>query len=276
MQETPFFFDRGPWELFGVYHEPRGARGKLPFVFCHPFGEEKLWAHRVFVSFARELARRGHAVLRFDYGGNGDSGGTFADSSVDSAVADIDAAIVALKARVGCARVGLLGLRFGASLAFRVAARRDDVETLVLWAPVVDGSRYLQELLRINLATQMTVYREVRDDREALVRRLEAGETVNVDGYEMSRDMSRQLSTLSLVVEGRGPSAPTLLVQIERAPNAKPARELETLRSHVSAADLRVVQEDLFWKEIQRFYDRAPNLFHSTLSWLGQEEGGAA
>jgi exosortase A-associated hydrolase 2 len=276
MQETPFFFDRGPWQLFGVYHEPRGARSKLPFVFCHPFGEEKLWAHRVFVSFARELARRGHAVLRFDYGGNGDSGGTFADSSVDSAVADIDAAIVALKARVGCARVGLLGLRLGASLAFRVAARRDDVESLVLWAPVVDGSRYIQELLRINLATQMTVYGEVREDREDLVRRLETGDTVNVDGYEMSRDMSRQLSALSLGADGNRPGAPMLLVQIERAPHAKAARDLEALRSHVAAADLQIVQEEPFWKEIQWFYDRAPNLFRNTLSWLGHEERGAA
>ena len=45
------------------------------FVFCHPLTEEKLWTHRVFVTFARELAAAGHTVLRFDYRGNGDSDG---------------------------------------------------------------------------------------------------------------------------------------------------------------------------------------------------------
>ena len=44
-------------------------------VFCHPFGEEKLWTHRVFVTFARRLAAAGHAVLRFDHRANGEQMG---------------------------------------------------------------------------------------------------------------------------------------------------------------------------------------------------------
>ena len=40
---------------------------------CHPLGEEKLWAHRVFVSLARDLANAGFVVLRFDCRGEGDS-----------------------------------------------------------------------------------------------------------------------------------------------------------------------------------------------------------
>src|SRR5687768_18149474 len=94
MNETPLFFNRGPWQLFGVYHAPHNGSTATPFVFCHPFGEEKLWAHRVYVGFARELARRGHPVLRFDYAGNGDSSGTFDESSIETALADIDAANV--------------------------------------------------------------------------------------------------------------------------------------------------------------------------------------
>ena len=99
--ETPLFFPGVRTPLFGVLHEPATASGALPFVFCHAFGEEKLWAHRVFVAFARELARRGHAVLRFDCGGNGDSGGDFSQSSLKTNLADIDTAIELLKARSG-------------------------------------------------------------------------------------------------------------------------------------------------------------------------------
>jgi len=94
MIETPLFFQGSHSRLFGVLHEPAShAPGRLPFVFCHPFGEEKLWAHRVFVTFARTLAGRGHVVLRFDYMGNGDSEGPFERSSVSTALDDITVAI---------------------------------------------------------------------------------------------------------------------------------------------------------------------------------------
>ena len=55
--ETPFFFPSGKHSLFGILHQPAAATCLPAFVFCHPFGEEKLWTHRVFVSFARRLAR---------------------------------------------------------------------------------------------------------------------------------------------------------------------------------------------------------------------------
>ena len=73
--ETPFFFpSTGGGALFGVFHRPAAIDTTRPaFVFCHPLAEEKLWAHRVFVSYARHLAAAGYPVLRFDMTGNGDS-----------------------------------------------------------------------------------------------------------------------------------------------------------------------------------------------------------
>ena len=75
MKEKPFIFPNGSYNLFGILHEPEIESNGEGFVFCSPFAEEKLWAHRVFVNFARELARLGYTVLRFDYMGHGDSEG---------------------------------------------------------------------------------------------------------------------------------------------------------------------------------------------------------
>jgi len=52
MTETPFFFPNGNYQLFGVLHEAEAPSKNEGFVFCAPFAEEKLWAHRVFVNFA--------------------------------------------------------------------------------------------------------------------------------------------------------------------------------------------------------------------------------
>jgi exosortase A-associated hydrolase 2 len=266
MAETPLFFDASGARCFGVHHEPTGPNQHATgVVLCHPFAEEKLWAHRVFVSVARALAQRGYHVLRFDYRGNGDSDGAFCDSSVETTLADINAAIDLLRERAGVPTVTLLGLRLGATFAAHIAESRSDVDALVLWMPIVDGGRYMQELLRVNLTTQMTVYKEIRADREQLVAQLRAGQVVNVDGYEIALPLFEQTSALHLngqkTFAGR-----TLVVHIDRAARQSP--ELEKLRASYPSAEMRTVQEEPFWKEIERFYDRAPNLFATTIEWL--------
>jgi uncharacterized protein len=267
MNETPFFFGNQGEQLFGVYHAPEGPP-RTAFVLCHPFGEEKLWAHRVFVSFSRRLAAEGHAVLRFDHRGNGDSDGEFRTTSIQSALEDIDTAIEVLKARAGVASVTIAGLRLGGTLAATASERRTDVNRLVLWAPIVSGASYLQELLRINLSTQLAVYREVREDREALGRRLSAGESVNVDGYQMGQAFAHQLGDLTLLGAPATFGGPCFIAQIERAPNARPSKDLEQLRGRYQAGELVVVKEEPFWKEIAKFYEAAPNLFATTLAWM--------
>ena len=97
--------------------------------------------------------------------------------------------------------MGLLGLRLGATLAATAAESRPDVDRLVLWAPIVDGARYAQDLLRINITTQLAVYREVREDRAALVEAMRAGQTANVDGYEVGIAMYEGLT--GAVAQGR-------------------------------------------------------------------------
>ena len=118
MKETPFFFPNDPYNLFGILHEPEVEPNGEGFVFCHPFGEEKLWSHRVFVNFARKLAQIGYTVLRFDYMGHGDSDGNFSDATIETRISDIVAAVCWLKDNNSNVNsVSLLGLRLGATLA---------------------------------------------------------------------------------------------------------------------------------------------------------------
>ncbi|MBT8350241.1 MAG: alpha/beta hydrolase, partial [Deltaproteobacteria bacterium] len=108
MKETPFFFPNESYNLFGVLHEPENTPKPQGFVFCHPFAEEKLWTHRVFVNFARELAQKGYTVLRFDYMGHGDSEGGFQDSTIETRLFDIKCAIKTLSENISSPeRIGL-------------------------------------------------------------------------------------------------------------------------------------------------------------------------
>ena len=268
MTETPFYFPNGGYSLFGIFHQPDGPSDRPVFVFCHPFGEEKLWTHRVFVSFARRLASEGHAVLRFDLMGNGDSDGDFSNSSLASAASDVRCAIAQARLLTGSRRVSLLGLRFGATIAALAAEQERDIHQVLLWAPIVDGARYMQELLRVNVTTQMAVYKEVRHDREALVEAMRQGDTVNVDGYDLGFALYSEVSAVKLAVDVKKHPGPVLIAQIERQVGV-PAAELQQLATRYEHATLKAVQEEAFWKEIARSYQQPPpNLFPATLEWL--------
>ena len=93
------------------------------------------------------LSAAGIDTLRFDYFGTGDSAGEMVDADLAGWETDIELAIEELRDMVGSARVTLIGLRLGATLAARVAARRPgDVDRLVLWDPIQSGLEYLASL----------------------------------------------------------------------------------------------------------------------------------
>ena len=267
MDEVPLFFASGERALYGVLHRPAAEAGaRTAFVFCHPLGEEKLWTHRVFVSFARRLAAAGHPVLRFDFTGQGDSEGSFSEASMATLCADLHSAIGELRRLTGVTTVSLLGLRLGANVAMIVAETATDLQHLILWSPIMDGERYLQDLLRINLMTQMATLKVIHQERPALVAEMEQGRTVNVDGYELGWPLYSSVSPVKPDAAPHAFSGPSLIVQIDRQP--RPAADLQRLAESYPSATVTFAQEEAFWKEIPRFYQHAPNLFDVTSDWL--------
>jgi uncharacterized protein len=268
MTETAYFLPLGDERLFAFLHRPDGpCRGGA--VLCAPLAEEKLWSHRVFVSFARELCALGYAVLRFDYRGEGDSDRQFEQSDLTTRVEDTSAAIDELKRRVPeLQEVILVGLRLGASIAALAAAGRTDVKRIVLWDPVTNGADYMQSFLRANLMFQMAQHRKVVESREALVERLDRGETINVEGYELSAPLFRQVSDIQLEnILARNP-IPCQVVSITA--RSAPAREdLEKLGARCPEVAIATAVEEPFWREIKVFYQRAADLFRVTFEWLG-------
>jgi uncharacterized protein len=106
----------------------------LAVVLCHPhplMGGDMNSPPIEWLS--RALARRGAAVLRFNFRGAGLSGGTHDDGKAE--VDDVDAALHFLHDRVPRARLALAGYSFGALVSARAAARRHDLFALGLIAP---------------------------------------------------------------------------------------------------------------------------------------------
>jgi exosortase A-associated hydrolase 2 len=267
MSEIPFFFPNNSHQLFGVLHRPENPNGR-GFVFCHPFAEEKLWTHRVYVSYARSLCASGYAVLRFDYMGHGDSSGRFEDSTIDSRLADILCAVGALETQVGpLDAIGLLGLRFGATLAALAAEKVPDIHPLILWEPIDNGAQYMKELIRINLSTQSTVYKKIYYNTEALIAKLKEGGRINIDGYDIHYSLYEQMSSIQLSGRQWAYANKVFIVQINKNKNQGIERIEKLALSYKQPICLAVVEKP-FWKEIKEYYAHAENLFESTTQWL--------
>ncbi len=145
---TPFYFGRPEKSLFGIYHPPANDRDRsCGVVLCQPIGSEYILGYRGLRQLAFQLASNGFAVLRFDYYGCGDSAGDAHEGSLTQWLGDAEAAIQEIKSRGAVSKICLVGARIGAAVALLVGSKRSDIEAVVLWDPVVDGTDYLADLI---------------------------------------------------------------------------------------------------------------------------------
>jgi alpha/beta superfamily hydrolase len=231
-----------------MHHRPSAGEPRGGIVLCHALAEEKLWSHRVYVSFARELAGEGFAVLRFDCRGEGDSDREFEEATLASRVDDaLRAAAVLLEREPRLQRCVFLGHRLGCAVAARAAARAPQLaESLIAWDPIQSGSAYLMQWLRSTLASQLVATGKAAT-RSALVTALEDGRTVTIDGYGITPRLYRELAELHW--------APLI--------DAVPC-------------PVRVIEgacEPPFWRQTQRMHMRAPAMTERSLQWLGERAG---
>ncbi|MFH1132619.1 MAG: alpha/beta fold hydrolase [Pseudomonadota bacterium] len=280
MQE-PFFFRRGEHKLFGMYFSPEHPFKDTGVVLCNGYGKEYPIIRSPLVGFARELARHGFACLRFDYAGYGDSEGEFADATITSMCDDIETAIEQLKIKSGVKHVGLLGTRFGSTLATLVAARRPDTSHLILWEPVLQPWDYLFSELRQTVAMQTIMFRKVLFTREQIVENLLASRPSLSDGYDfncidegfpLGKGLVLEAKETDLLKALPALKTKTLLVHVRKNNGAIPKKLgafVDALTEQGATCQTEVaIEPTLFWKHEKEYAVRCPDVYAKTLTWL--------
>jgi uncharacterized protein len=235
------YFGSASRSLFGVLHEPpRSPSAPRVLVLCAPLWREAVRAHRVLRQLAVRLAKEGFSVLRFDYTGAGDSAGDSEAGDVETWLGDVAAAVDEVRRTKGVARVTLLGVRFGATLAALSASTRDDVEGLVLWEPVADGSSYLET----GFADQRA-WADLYSTWRRLPRALVSDPGDEILGFRVTEAMRTSIGAVDLSRLPR--TAPRVLV-IERRPPGAAGGLPALLAARGALVDHEVLSEAEIWK----------------------------
>jgi len=182
-QPGPEFFEADGRRLFGL-HVARPGRFSLRRLRAG-FREEMNRCRSHAASQARALAATGVHCLLIDLYGTGESDGGFEDATW------ISGAMTWLLRRACAAThrpcADALGMRTGALLAAEVAAAAHDrPPRLLFWQPVLDGKLFLNQYLRLRIASQMVSESE-RETTEQIRARLTRGEVLEIAGYPLTR-----------------------------------------------------------------------------------------
>ncbi len=186
----PLFFREEKDKLYGVFHRGITHDRNSGVIICNPFGYEYMRAHRTLHTLANKLANLGFDVLRFDFYGCGDSSGELYQTNINHWYDDINLAVETLRNSKKYENVILIGNRLGASLALKTCELRNDIQTLILWDPIIKGTDYLKELRNFH--------------NEWMIQSFSFGNKKNNDenellGYEINRTLLSDLKNLDLL-----------------------------------------------------------------------------
>lgn len=263
------FLEHRGRKLFCLLLEPVSVKAHSAILFLPPFAEEMNKSRRIVACQARELAAAGHRVMLLDPTGCGDAGGDFHDASWQVWVQDANFAVDYLVG-LGAVPLSLWGLRLGALLACDLSQTRQDVHTLMLWQPVLNGEQQIDQFLRLR-AVASAMNNTASFDRKALWNELRAGRSLEVAGYELSSAMALEAAKVRLT-DLRPTCRLVHWLEIGVTPQGNLSPPSESVISHWLLQGVQVarqyVQGDPFWRVIDAVIN--PSLQHSTTEAFAQ------
>jgi pimeloyl-ACP methyl ester carboxylesterase len=260
----PFFFGPTGRRLLGCFHAPSAPVRACGLVFCNPLGHEYIKFHRAYRQLAMLLADAGFPVLRFDLRGCGDSAGDSDSWSIAGWLEDVDLAIAELQRRAPSEATGLVGMRLGGALALLAGAARGDVDSLVLWDPVLDGGAWLRELEAQH--EEMLKYAHVLPDPASV-------ERSEVLGAPMPEGLVHDLRQLELLKTRRKPARRALVIDSNDKVDQEPLAEL--LTRLVVNSEVRPFASPLLWAWTEDFGKvHVPHkILREIVAWLSEVYG---
>lgn len=148
-----------PWRgknlIASVHYPPLKENKRRTFpliIICHGFIGNRIGIDRLFVKTANHLSKEGNIVVRFDYGGCGESEGEYGKTGLTELIHQTIQVInySSRLMKVNQDNITLLGHSLGGATAVLTAARDKRVKRLILWAPSGNPYKDILTIVRVD------------------------------------------------------------------------------------------------------------------------------
>lgn len=247
----PEFLNGPHGRLFSLYAGPAAVQCRGTVLFVPALADEQNKARHVVSAVARRLAQQGISVLLLDLSGTGDSEGEFADVGWPDWVDDLETGLAWLRARSDAPLV-IWAMRGGALLTALLVTRHVmTVHGLVLWNPVLHGTRVASELARLR---SVSAKLGEAAPGTSQVTQQDGADGIEVGGYCWSRDLLAGLKQTELA-KGFASGIPVCWLEVAREPARAPSpavrKAIETLRAAGSVVAYRALPGVNFWGNVE-------------------------
>ena len=245
--------------ILAVLRRPEKA-ASAGVLIVPPFAEEMNKSRHLFTEVGNALADLGIASVVVDLYGTGDSEGDHADADWDVWKAELATAVAWCRTE-NIEITRLLAVRLGCALGCEAARDHGwQFERALFWQPVLNGSRALDQFLRLRVAATM-MQKDGKETTSGLRERLKAGESVEVAGYELTGRFAGQMDRVDLpAVLGTNLGA-VRWVEIVRSAQAAPptpaVKAVEQARLAGVTVDLHALEGEPFWSSVEIVRNRA-------------------
>jgi uncharacterized protein len=229
--------------LFAAYHAPApgGNERALPVVIAPPLFEERKSAYGPLRRLANRLAGAGHAVMRFDYRGSGESGGEGAKRRLQHMAEDVAVVRKTLARMAGKRDAALVGLRLGGTLVLQETIRSGG-EAVVALAPIVKGATQVRLWkMRSKIRAEMTAGAGPAGS--------DAAGTIDFDGFDVHPGFFDDVAGVDLVKDLAALSCSGRVIQISHRTEAAP-ENTQLVQTLGSRAKLECLRMEAFWDKL--------------------------
>lgn len=267
-EETTISFDVDGAKVVGTLEVPDGEPAPV-VLLLHGFTgsrDELPVANTdegVFSRTARQLAEAGFASLRIDFRGSGESGMAWADTTFSGQIADAMEAIDWLgeQSTVDGSRLAVLGWSQGGLVASHAAQQHPEVDTLMLWAPVVHPLHTYEALLGAEtVATALAA----SPDEEIIATLPWGAETV------LKAKFYQEMAVTSPIAALAGFDGPVKVIvgSNDTVVAPQPASGEVLLKYHEGPEDLTVFETDHVWDAFTGPMVLDDKMIPTTVAWL--------
>ena len=275
LNEKIFFFNNNEnIRLLGFLHLPDKIQSRTGILYIHPFAEEQNCSQAIIVKAARAFARTGFPVLRFDLRGCGDSEGELVSCKIDDWLKDVHAAIEYFKNETGIEKIAIWGLRAGCGIGIISTLSRTDIVYYILWQPVLDFGKYINQFIRQKLSTEIAATSGNNASVKTLLEELDNQGQLEVMGYLISKDLYESFVRTGNF-ESKYPadikSFITSISMMEK-PNYGLLKFLTYLQTRNAPVTFKHIKTETFWDRYWQW--DSPVLIEETKLWLQNEIQG--